>query len=63
MVAVLIIRLVSRLIVKEDDEPEAQEESGLDPEVRNRATAAAIAVTALIESRPSVGRARRNRTG
>ena len=63
LVAVLVIRFVSHLIVKEDDETEAQEEAGPDPEIRNRATAAAIAVTALIESRPSVGRARRDRTG
>ena len=32
-----------------------------DPEMRNRARAAAIAVTALVESQPRVGRSRRAR--
>ncbi len=53
LVAVLIIRLVSRLINKDEQESAAQEETPTDdPEMRNRATAAAIAVTVLLESRP-----------
>ena len=40
-----------------DDAPPATS----DPEMRNRARAAAIAVTALIESQPRLGRSRRRR--
>ena len=55
LVSVLVIRQVSRLFDKDDqEEPVPQEEDAPahDPEARNRATAAAIAVTALLESRP-----------
>ncbi len=53
LVAVLIIRLISRLINKDEQDPAAREETPTgDPEMRNRATAAAIAVTVLLESRP-----------
>ena len=55
LVAVLVIRQVSRLFDKEDQEELASQEEdapAVDTEARNRATAAAIAVTALLESRP-----------
>lgn len=53
LVAVLIIGQVSRLFNKEEPETASLEEERLDdPEAINRATAAAIAVTALLESRP-----------
>ena len=53
LVAVLIIGRVSRLFDKEAPETAPVEEERLDdPEAVNRATAAAIAVTALLESRP-----------
>ena len=53
LVTVLIIRLVSKLINRDEQDPSSAEEgSADDAEARNRATAAAIAVTALIESRP-----------
>lgn len=55
LVAVLVIRQVSRLFDKDDQgEPASQEEDApaVDTEARNRATAAAIAVTALLEARP-----------
>jgi Na+-transporting methylmalonyl-CoA/oxaloacetate decarboxylase gamma subunit len=55
LIAVLVIKLVSRLFDKEDQEELASQEEdapAVDPEARNRATAAAIAVTALLESRP-----------
>ena len=53
LVAVLIIRLVARLLNKDEQESAAQEGTPTnDPDMRNRATAAAIAVTVLLESRP-----------
>lgn len=55
LVAVLVIRRVSRLFDKEDQEELASQEEdapAVDTEARDRATAAAIAVTALLESRP-----------
>lgn len=55
LVAVFIIRQVSRRFDKEDQEelPLQEEDApAVDPEARNRAAAAAIAVTALLESRP-----------
>ncbi len=54
LVAALIIKLAARLINKNDQDTELQEEdeAAEDTEARNRAMAAAIAVTALIESRP-----------
>ena len=55
LVAVLVIKLVSRLLDKDDQEELASQEEdapAVDTEARNRATAAAIAVTALLESRP-----------
>ncbi len=52
LVTVLIIRLVSKLINRDEQDPSSAEETPDDAEARNRATAAAIAVTALIESRP-----------
>ena len=59
LVSVLIIRLAARLLNREEDTDALMEESPTeDPEARNRATAAAIAVTALLESRPYL----RNRT-
>ena len=54
LVAVLVIKQASRLFDKEDQEELASQEEDaptVDPEARNRATAAAIAVTALLESR------------
>ena len=63
LVAVLIIRLVSRLINKDEQDSASQEEPpAADTEARNRATAAAIAVTVLLESRPYLrSRSTRNR--
>ncbi len=58
LVTVLLIRLVSWGIDKytgDDDIPDEPMESS-DPENRNRARAAAIAVTALIESQPHLRR-------
>ncbi len=53
LVSVLLIRLAARLINDDGDEAAMQEETPIeDQETRNRATAAAIAVTALLESRP-----------
>lgn len=53
LVSVLLIRLAARLLNGEEDTDAIQEESPTeDRETRNRATAAAIAVTALLESRP-----------
>ena len=55
LVAVLVIKQVSRLFDKEDQEelaPQEEDAPDVDTEARNRATAAAIAVTALLESRP-----------
>ena len=53
LVSVLLIRLAARLINDDEDEAAMQEDSPIeDQETRNRATAAAIAVTALLESRP-----------
>ena len=55
LIAVLVIRQVSRLFDKDDQEEFASQEEdvpAVDTEARNRATAAAIAVTALLESRP-----------
>lgn len=53
LVSVLLIRLAARLINDDGDEAAMQEEAPIeDQETRNRATAAAIAVTALLESRP-----------
>ena len=54
LASALIIRLVARLINKDDQAaaPLEEERDAEDAEARNRATAAAIAVTALIESRP-----------
>ena len=54
LISVLIIRLVARLINKDEQEETLVEDS----EMRNRAVAAAVAVTALMESRPHL----RNRT-
>ena len=53
LVSVLLIRLAARLLNDDEDDSALQEEASIeDPETRNRATAAAIAVTALLESRP-----------
>ena len=53
LLAVLIIGQVSRLLNKEEPETVPPvEEWPDDPEALNRATAAAVAVTALLESRP-----------
>lgn len=53
LVAVLVIRQVSRLFERDEQESVPQEDvPAADMEARNRATAAAIAVTALLESRP-----------
>ena len=53
LAAVLLIRLISRLLDKDEhEEPVSEETLADDTEARNRATAAAIAVTALLESRP-----------
>ena len=59
LVSVLLIRLVARILNDDEDEATAHEEAPAAPiddiedqEARNRATAAAIAVTALLESRP-----------
>ena len=53
LIAVLIIGRASRLFDKEEPQtvPTDQEPPD-DPEAANRATAAAVAVTALLESRP-----------
>ena len=63
LVTVLLIRLISWGIDKYtggDDTPDEPMEA-LDPENRNRARAAAIAVTALIESQPHLRRLPRDR--
>ena len=53
LVAILVISRVSRLFDRDEREPAPQEDApAVDTEARNRATAAAIAVTALLESRP-----------
>ena len=62
LVTVLLIRLVSWAIDKytgdnDDETPEEPLESP-DPENRDRARAAAIAVTALIETQPHLSRRR-----
>ena len=53
LVAVLVIRQASRLFDGDEQEPAPPEDvPAVDTEARNRAAAAAIAVTALLESRP-----------
>ena len=54
LVSVLLIRLATRTLGYDEDEDDAvREESPIeDPEMRNRAAAAVVAVTALLESRP-----------
>lgn len=53
LVAVLVIGWVSGLLNRDEPEEAPVEEEGFeDTEAKNRATAAAIAVTALLESRP-----------
>ena len=55
LTAVFLIRLVNWLVGKwtgADDEPD---EDPPDPEMRTRAAAASIAVTALMHSRPRLG--------
>ena len=53
LAAVLVIRQVSRLLNRDEQESAPQEDApAVDAEARNRATAAAVAVTALLESRP-----------
>ena len=60
LVTVLLIRLISWAINKytgDDETPEEPVET-TDPENRDRARAAAIAVTALIETQPHLSRRR-----
>ncbi len=53
LAAILVIRLVSRRFDGDEREDAPQEDApAIDAEARNRAAAAAIAVTALLESRP-----------
>lgn len=62
LVAVLVIRQAARLFNGDEQESAPQEDvPAVDTEARNRATAAAIAVTALLESRPYL-RARSSRS-
>ena len=66
LVTVLLIRLISWAIDRytgngDDQTPEVPEESP-DPENRDRARAAAIAVTALIETQPHLSRRDQDRT-
>ena len=56
LIAVLVIRLISWTIQRWGGGEEVPEEDEPDREMRNRARAAAIAVTALIESRPYLTR-------
>ena len=60
LVAVLLIRLVSWLFARyfgpDDDVDNEPEDRHDDTEMLNRARAAAVAVTALIESRPHLDR-------
>ena len=60
LVTVLLIRLISWAINKYtgDDEPPEEPVETTDPENRDRARAAAIAVTALIETQPHLSRRR-----
>lgn len=53
LVTVLVIKQVSRLFDGDEQESAPREDApAVDTEAKNRATAAAIAVTALLESRP-----------
>ena len=63
LVTVLLIRLVSWAIDKftGDDKTPVVPVEATDPENRNRARAAAIAVTALIETQPHLSRRLRDR--
>ena len=55
LAAVFAIRLVTWLIAKWTGADDAPDEDPADPEMRTRAAAASIAVTALIHSRPRLG--------
>ncbi len=60
LVAILLIRLVSWLIDRRSGNNDMSiEGDALEPEMRNRAQAASIAVTALIQSRPHLSRSER----
>ena len=54
LASVFVIRLVTWLVGKWTGRHDAPDEDPPDPEMRNRAAAASVAVTALIHSRPSL---------
>ena len=55
LAAVFVIRLINWLVGKWAGRDDAVIEDPPDPEMRNRAAAASVAVTALIHSRPRLG--------